>query len=95
MHLLSSLMRTLLILGLLVAPVATVATMPRRVRRSGTDGLGRCACGRGSTRAGDQCRSFRRWAMPAFWSSRLVSLRFRKSECSIVESLMWVTWLAG
>jgi hypothetical protein len=38
------------------------------------------------SQAGHQSRTFR--AMPAFWSFGLVSLRLRKSECSIVESLM-------
>ena len=60
------------------------ARSPRRPAHR-PDGLGRCARDRGSTRAGDQRRSFRRWAMPAFWSSRLASLCFRKFECSIVE----------
>jgi hypothetical protein len=43
------------------------------------------------SQTGHQRRASRAEARPAFWSFRLVCLRFRKSACSGVESLMSVT----
>jgi hypothetical protein len=92
MHLLSPLMRTLLVLGLLVAPVATVAAMLRRVRHSGTDGLGMVRLRSRPDAAGEQRRSFR---LPLMSHARILVVQagppaLRKSECFLVESLMWL-----
>jgi hypothetical protein len=81
MHLFSWLMRRLIV-GLLVAPVVPVGPGAS----DASSASGGCARVRGST-AHQRC-SFRGEAMPAFWSFRLVSLRFRKFECLFAESLM-------